>query len=206
MRHRTWRDMDRDDHSEARWFYARTPRARALPCARRIARLPPPPHTITRRHPAARVLAQVSNTAATTADEPPTPSAALARNMVEIALDSPNCKPVTPAEEKEEMDTASPANKMKGDAKASSERRRPRRLQWRWRGPRPCRRKRPQWKKRRRTQRLSWARSAPPRPRRSQPRPPNRRRRRQPPSPRTTATATSRRPPRSPELVRGRRA
>lgn len=67
------------------------------------------------------MLAQVSNTAATTADEPPTPSAALARNMVEIALDSPNCKPVTPAEEKEEMDTASPANKMKGDAKASSE-------------------------------------------------------------------------------------
>ena len=67
------------------------------------------------------MLAQVSNTAATTADEPPTPSAALARNMVEVALDSPNCKPVTPAEEKEEMDTASPANKMKGDAKASSE-------------------------------------------------------------------------------------
>lgn len=63
----------------------------------------------------------MSNTAATTADEPPTPSSALARNMVEVALDSPNCKPVTPAEEKEEMDTASPANTVKVDAKSSSE-------------------------------------------------------------------------------------
>ena len=40
--------------------------------------------------------------------------------MVEVALDSPlNVKPVTLAEEKEEMDTASPANKVKVDAKSS---------------------------------------------------------------------------------------